>query len=60
MPARREPWPDLVEKALFEKDPTLRRQHVKEAKEAIQIRLLEIGEEWQMRREASEKLDAVR
>ena len=59
MPARREPWPDLVEKALFEKDPTLRRQHVKEAKEAIQIRLLEISEEWKMLREASDKLNAV-
>ena len=60
MPARREPWPDLVEKALFEKDTTLRRQRVKDANRAIQDRLLEIEEERQMLREASEKLTALR
>ena len=60
MPAPREPWPDLVEKALFEKDTTLRRQRVKEAKEAIQDRLLQIEEERQMLWEATEKLDALR
>jgi hypothetical protein len=60
MPSRREPWPDLVEKALFEKDPNLRPQRVKEAEAAILDRLLQIEEERQMLLEASEKLDALR
>ena len=60
MPACREPWPDLVEKALFEKDLTLRPQRVKEAEKAILDRVLEIEEERQMLWEASEKLNALR
>ena len=58
MPDRREPWPDLVEKALFERDPTLKRQRLKDAKKAIRDRLLELEVERKMLLEARKKLAA--
>jgi len=51
-----EPWPDLVEKALSEKDPNLRTRRLKDAKKAIQDRLQELEVEREMLREARKKL----
>jgi hypothetical protein len=47
----------LVEKALFEKDPTLRPQRVEDAKKAIQDRLLELDVERDMLLAARQRLD---
>ena len=59
MPAR-EPWPDLVEKALFEKDAALRRQRILDAEKAIQERLRDLEVEKQMIEEARTKLAAFK
>ncbi len=59
MPARREPWPDLVEKALFESDPALRRQRVKEARQGIADRLQQLDVEREMLEEATRQLNSL-
>lgn len=59
MTARRELWPDLVQQALFETDPVLRRERIAKAKKAIHYRRLELDTEKKMLRDAGKKLAAI-
>jgi hypothetical protein len=54
--AQQEAWTDLVERALFEKDPAARAQRFRDAKKAIQVRLNELAVEKEMLDEALKKL----
>ena len=59
MTARRELWPDLVQQALFETDPVLRRERIAKAKKAIRDRRLELDTEKKMLRDAGKKIAAI-
>jgi hypothetical protein len=60
MTEQEETWPDLLEKALFEKDPALRRQRIRAAEKGILDRLQELNPEKQMLEDARKKLKACR
>ena len=57
MAEQRDPWPDLVDRALFERDPAQQSKCLKDARRALVDRMLELLVEMQMIKEAQQKLD---